>query len=262
MKLSSSLVAVASAALFAASAHATSSVEVAITQFNVTSTGAFSWIDQTNGLGVGAQDQLGWANATTPVFGDWVYTVTYGGTATVTTAGGSSSTLTQTEQGFLATLFTSATGGRARADLDFSYQFSLAGNSSVTFEWDRVISGINTGQSSANATYDYTNEMVVNTSGLVGDEWTGFAPIDGNQSTLIPSAFFIQDGLVHQSITFTNNSANTRISNFRASFEVYSDGAVAAVPEPTSMSVLLLGLAAIGYLMQRRSTKRLGTIRR
>jgi len=261
MKLSSSLVAVASAALFATSAHATSSVEVAITNFTATATGAFAWIDQTNGMGTGAQDQLGWATTTTPVFGDWVYNVTYSGVSNATSANGSSSTLTETGQGFFASLFTSATGGRARADLDFSHQFSLAGNSSVTFSWNRSISGVNTGQSSANVTYDYSNEMVVNTSGLVGDEWTGFAPVDANQSTLISSAFSLNDGLVQQSITFTNTSSDARITNFRTSFEVYSDGVVAAVPEPASMSVLLIGLVAIGYLLQRRHTKRRGHIR-
>lgn len=247
-----SLVAVATAAVFAASAHANSNVEVSVNNFSVTSTGAFSWIDQSNGLGVRAADQLGWATTTSPQWGDWTDNYAYSGTSAVTTAGGTFATLTLGASGFNAKLFTSGTGGKAEADIDLVYDFSLAANSSVTFEWDRTIYGINHGQTGANTIYDYTNEMVVNTSGMVADEWHGFTPIYGVQSTLDPAPFVMDGGTVHQSITFTNNSMNAITSTFRASVQVYSEGVVAAVPEPASLALLMAGLGSVGFLIQRR----------
>ena len=238
------------ATLLASGAQATSSVAVSITNPEATSTGAFAWLSAGHSFTAMAQDQIGWTSSTEPNWGGWATNTSYGVGAAATTSGGTSALAGLTQSGFGFQLATPTGGGRAIASLDLWGDFSLAAHSSVTISWD--LSALGLSQSLQGGDKSFTNSMVLNISGRLGTDWEGLAPLYNTQSIQNPAAFTISANH-HQSLTFTNDSDTTLVSEYRGSVQVFSQSAIAAaVPEPESYAMALAGLGIIGFTMARR----------
>ena len=96
--------------------------------------------------------------------------------------------------------------------------------------------------SSTGATFDFT--------ATGGGFASSFAVTNGNQSFNQAVQFFATSGDTIRSATFTNNPVQD-------AFEVggFSIRAVAAVPEPSTWAMMILGFAGVGFMAYRRKNK-------
>jgi hypothetical protein len=244
-------VAAFAALVTATAAHATSSITVSISTPIVSATGAFAWLDFGYGLGAAVEDQTGWLNGSTPTFSSQVLNYDYGLGAVTTTAAGNTASATASPSGYNFFVATGATGGIAVANLDIYGIFSLAPGATMTLQWNRTIAGSNGGQPNASDAYSFNNSLVVNTSGIIAGEWTGFPPVYATGDASEPLGFSIADSGL-QTVSYTNSSDTLLIGEFRGSVQVYSRDAVALVPEPAHYALMLAGLATVGFMARRK----------
>lgn len=245
------LILTALAALAATTAQASSSLMVTIDSPVVTATGDFSWLSLDYGLGAAVEDQTGWADLSTPTFAPQELNYDYGTQALVSTAAGNTASASLTETGYRFFVATGNAGGIAVANLDIYGFFSLAPGATVTLQWNRTISGSHSGQVNAPNSYDFVNGMVVNTSGILGGQWTGFDPVYDVVNVNSPAGFAIA-GTGPQALSYTNTSDATMVGEFRGSVQVYTRDAVVAIPEPESYGLALAGLLTLGVALRRK----------
>ncbi|MBI5926121.1 MAG: PEP-CTERM sorting domain-containing protein [Aquabacterium sp.] len=238
-------------------AHATSTLEVKTINFKVTTTGGpFYWTSSTGMIGAIAQDQTGWSGVGTPSFGAWstdTGTIPADTTASVTTAGGASATGTFSPSLSSLQVSTSAAGGFAQADRNWTGNFIVAANTTVKFEWDAYAYGVNAGNSKGPFAYAHENEMAVNSTVKVGNQQRTFqyyasAPAQSADGFEMGNAT-----LEHHSISFKNTSNTWAYGSFQSNISAYTHDVVApSVPEPESYALLLAGLGTIGMVLRRR----------
>ena len=242
-----------SIAVFAMGAQATSSMVVSVNNFGASSTGGFSWLTQLSDASITLQDQQGWVSASEP---NWLPAVSGSGynTLSLTSANGAFGSVEfNPNNSYSIKLTTPATGAIGRVDLSIFNTFSLAAHSSVTFSWDRTATGTNSGSSAAGAGFSYSNALVLLSSGNAIGYQVDAEPVYNIQPIAIPGSFSIMDYTRHQSMTYTNDSANAITGAFQGSVVVYSQDAVAtAVPEPEGYALALAGLLTVGFLSRKR----------
>jgi hypothetical protein len=238
-------------------AHATSSLEVKITNFKVSTTGgAFFWTGSTGTIGTLAQDQSGWTSPGVPSFDAFVTdtaSIPSDTSASVTTAAGA--TASGTFSSGLSSLYvsTSDKGGYALADRNWTGSFALTAHATVKFEWDAYAYGTNSGNSDSSFAYAHENEMAVNSWVQVGNQQRTFQYF-ASAPAQSADGFELGNGTIeHHSISFKNTGNSVVYSSYKSGIQAYTrDVAAPAVPEPESYALLLAGLGTVGMMLRRR----------
>lgn len=249
-------------------AQAASSASASVSNFNVSYTGSFEWVDSGITLGSGwAQDQTPVsldmpypAYPLSPAFADIYASERFATQSSSTTGRASSAAISSTANSLTVSVTTPDTGGVANASASWLGQFVLGKKSSVTFSWDTSVAGANTGGDF----YRYLNSYGVSnafaSTSLLGGTLTQNTFMSGSSDyyyNLEPELGFIfSDSGSKKSLTVTNLSSTTgsRALNFNMSVQVSTTdyGNTPAVPEPEVWALGLAGLGMLGTLKRRR----------